>query len=78
MHSQDLLKVLLIGLFIFSVGCAEYPRHEQEGMVIGGILGGVLGSQIGEGSGKTAATIVGTMAGAMIGGAVGPSHPWTD
>ena len=63
MHRKYLLKTLLIGVFIFSSGCAQYPQHEQEGMVIGGILGGVTGAQIGEGSGKTAATIVGTMAG---------------
>ena len=78
MHRKYLLKTLLIGVFIFSSGCAQYPQHEQEGMVIGGILGGVLGAQIGEGSGKTAATIVGTMAGAMIGGAVGRSMDDTD
>ena len=78
MHSRNWLKISLIGLFIFSAGCAEYPRHEQQGMVIGGILGGVLGSQVGEGSGQTAATIVGTMAGAMIGGAVGRSMDETD
>ena len=78
MHSKNLLNVLLIAAVIIMAGCAEYPRHEQEGMVIGGILGGILGAQGGGGSGKTAATIVGTMAGVMIGGAVGRSMDDTD
>jgi surface antigen len=79
MHIKFLLNTLFIAVFIFTTGCAQqYPRHEQEGMVIGGILGGVLGSQVGRGSGRTAATIVGTMAGAMIGGSVGRSMDDTD
>ena len=78
MNSKHPLMAALIVAVVFSVGCAEYPRHEQQGMVIGGVLGGVLGSQVGGGRGKTAATIVGTMAGAMIGGAVGRSMDDTD
>jgi surface antigen len=78
MYRNYLLKTLLIGVFIFSCGCAQYPQHEQEGMVIGGILGGVLGSQVGGGRGRTAATIVGTMAGVMIGGSIGRSMDDTD
>ena len=79
MQSKYLLNTLLMGVLILTSGCAQqYHRHEQEGMVIGGILGGILGAQVGEGSGKTAATIVGTMAGAMIGGAVGRSMDDTD
>ena len=71
--------VTLIAVFALALSsCAQYPTHEGEGMVIGGILGGVLGSQVGRGSGRTAATIVGTMAGAMIGGAVGRSMDDTD
>lgn len=78
MYRNYLLKTLVIGVFMFSTGCAQYPRHEQEGMVIGGILGGVLGSQVGGGRGRTAATIVGTMAGVMIGGSIGRSMDDTD
>ncbi|MDX1697076.1 MAG: glycine zipper 2TM domain-containing protein [Thiohalobacterales bacterium] len=78
MHIKYILNALLVSAVLAATGCAEYPRHEGEGMVIGGILGGVLGSQVGSGRGRTAATIVGTMAGAMIGGAVGRSMDETD
>ena len=77
MQSKYLLSVVLVGALVFS-GCAETPRHEQQGMVIGGILGGLLGSQVGSGDGRTAAIIVGTMAGSMIGGSVGRSMDDTD
>ena len=77
MQSKHWLKAVLVGVLVFS-GCAEYPRHEQEGMVIGGVLGGILGSQVGHGDGRTAAIIVGTMVGSMIGGSVGRSMDDTD
>lgn len=54
-------------------GCDTAPRHQQEGMVIGGIVGGVLGAQVGQGSGRTVATILGSIVGASVGGAVGRS-----
>ncbi len=77
MQSKHLLNAVVVGVLVFP-GCAEYPRHEQQGMVIGGILGGLLGSQVGSGDGRTAAIIVGTMAGSMIGGSVGRSMDDTD
>ncbi len=77
MKTKYLLSVVLLGAVVIS-GCAENRRHEQEGVVIGGILGGVLGSQVGRGNGRTAAIIVGTMAGSMIGGSVGRSMDDTD
>jgi len=77
MQSKHLLNAVVIGVLVFP-GCAEHPRHEQQGMVIGGILGGLLGSQVGSGDGRTAAIIVGTMAGSMIGGSVGRSMDDTD
>jgi uncharacterized protein YcfJ len=45
----------------------EIRRHDNAGMVVGGILGGVIGHQVGRGDSRRVATVAGSIIGAAIG-----------